>query len=61
MTDQIPAVLMVIGATAAAAEHSVIRTNRRWHPLVTLVFTLTISCALWGLIFWAAFKIVGFI
>lgn len=59
--DQIPAVLMVIGATAAAAEHSVIRTYRRWHPLVGCLFTLTLSAALWGLIFWVAFKIAGFI
>lgn len=59
--DQIPAVLMVIGATAAAAEHSVIRNNRRWHPLMGCLFTLTVSAALWGLIFWVAFKITGLI
>lgn len=59
--DQIPAVLMVIGATAAAAEHSVTQTSRRWHPLMGCLFTLTVSAALWGLIFWAAFKIAGLI
>jgi|GEM_PF-6448076 len=61
MTELIPAVLMVVGVTAAAAENAGMTNSRRWHPLATMAFTLTLSATLWGLIFWVVFKFVGLI
>ncbi len=60
MINQIPAALFVLAVASAALEDRA-TSGRRWHPLMSLTFTLGVSVGLWGLIFWAIFEIVGFI